>query len=60
MIVTPEQYTFITEALGHEPNEFEQKLYLRLARYLSRDPDASEVGNMITDSNLAMWVLTDQ
>lgn len=56
--MTPDQIAFLTTALGHAPTDYEQKLYLRLVLYLNRLPIASECVNMLTDTNLAMWVLT--
>lgn len=50
----------MTAVLGHEPSTWEQKLFLRLAIFLKRDPSGNEIINMATDSTLNMWVLTGQ
>lgn len=56
--MTPEEITYLTNAIGHDPTDYEQKLYLRLKLYLNREPIQAECINMMTDTNLAMWVLT--
>lgn len=55
--MTPDQITYLTSALGRAPNDFEQKLFLRLQLFLGRQPMPSECVNMSTDNNLIGWVL---
>lgn len=55
--MTPDQITYLTDAIGHAPSDFEQKLFLRLMLYLNREPTPDESVNMTTDNNLIGWVL---
>jgi hypothetical protein len=55
--MTPTQITYLTDALGYAPSDFQQKLFLRLALYLNRDPNPDECVNMSTDNTLIGWVL---
>lgn len=58
--MTPEQTTYLTEALGTTPTTFQNNLFLRLSEYLNRQPTVTECRNMSTDSNLVAWVLANQ
>ena len=55
--MTPDQITYLTDALGKTPSDFQQKLFLRLALYLNREPTPDECVNMSTDNTLIGWVL---
>lgn len=55
--MTPDEITYLTNAIGHAPSDFEQKMYLRLALFLNRQPTQVECVNMMTDINLIGWVL---
>lgn len=59
-MITSKQMTHLTTALGVTPTLHQQALFSRLALYLNREPTAQEIGNMASDANLNMWVLTNQ
>jgi hypothetical protein len=57
--LTQQELTLLTGALGYDPNPHEQRCYYKLKQYLNREPSDSELQNMKTDANLALWVLVD-
>lgn len=57
---TSDQKNAMKAVFGRDATQHEQDCFMRLRMYLNRDPSASEIGNMATDSNLQAWVLTGQ
>lgn len=55
--MTPDEITYLTNAIGHAPTAFEESLYLRLQKYLNRQPTPDECINMSSDTNLISWVI---
>ena len=55
-ILSDEQMTHLTAALGNTPTPFQTKLMLRLQQYLNRLPAADECVNMQTDAGLIAMV----
>lgn len=56
--MTPTQ--ILTDYYGRAPTAFEVALYNVLGAYLNRAPTDDEIGNMKTDSNLIVTVLSQQ
>lgn len=56
----PTTTEILTVFYGRTPTDFEIALYNRLTTLLNRQPLDAEIGNMKTDTNLVMWVLSGQ